>query len=176
MAFDPIHSHKYFHICIYFIHQVIACFSKHAARAIATLHGPNFACPPPEIVGGKEGHYEIERILMSRPTRNRKSTQYLVKWKGYPDSENSWLPAKELQSAKELLKQFHDCQVRILTTNQALRAQWKPKEGILLQASPAPPYLKRGSNATPPSLPNPLLKPSYSQIVKIKIPPCDPER
>ena len=31
MAFDPIHLHKYFHICIYFIHQVITCFSKHAA-------------------------------------------------------------------------------------------------------------------------------------------------
>src|SRR6266581_8006836 len=41
MAFDPIHSHKYFHICIYFIHQVIACFSKHAARAIATLQCSN---------------------------------------------------------------------------------------------------------------------------------------
>jgi len=61
-----------------------------------TTHGPNFTCPPLEIVGGEEGHYEIERILISRPTRNRKSTQYLVKWKGYPDSENSWLPAKEL--------------------------------------------------------------------------------
>src|SRR5712691_2101647 len=41
MAFDPIHLHKYFHICIYFIHQVIACFSKHAARAIATLLSMN---------------------------------------------------------------------------------------------------------------------------------------
>src|SRR5712691_6795126 len=37
MAFDLIYSHKYFHIFIYFIHQVIADFSKHAARAIATL-------------------------------------------------------------------------------------------------------------------------------------------
>src|SRR5712691_3049118 len=37
MAFDPIYLHKYFHIFIYFIHQVIAYFSKHAARAIATL-------------------------------------------------------------------------------------------------------------------------------------------
>src|SRR5712691_6250357 len=37
MAFHPIYSHKYFHIFIYFIHQVIADFSKHAARAIATL-------------------------------------------------------------------------------------------------------------------------------------------
>jgi len=96
-----------------------------------TTHGPNFACPPLEIVGGEEGYYEIERILTSHPTRNRKSTQYLVKWKGYPDSKNSWLPAKELQTAKELLKQFHDHQVHILTTNQALQAQWKPKEGIL---------------------------------------------
>jgi len=141
-----------------------------------TAHGPNFARPPPEIVGGEEGHYEIERILTSHPTRNRKSTQYLVKWKGYPDSENSWLPTKELQSARELLKQFHDRQVRLVTTNQALQVQWKPKEGILLWASPAPPYLKRGLNVELPSLPNLPLKPSYSQIVKTKIPPRDPEK
>jgi len=37
MAFNPIYLHKYFHIFIYFIHQVIAYFSKYAARAIATL-------------------------------------------------------------------------------------------------------------------------------------------
>src|SRR5260221_5247978 len=44
MAFHTIYSHKYFHICIYFIHQVITDFSKHAARAIATLlqrHNPS---------------------------------------------------------------------------------------------------------------------------------------
>ena len=44
-----------------------------------SAHGPNFAQPPPEIVGGEEGHYEIEKILQECPTRNRKSTQYLVK-------------------------------------------------------------------------------------------------
>ena len=43
-------------------------------------------------------------------------------------------------------------------------------------ASPAPPYLKRGSSTELPSLPNPPLKPSYSQIVKTKIPPRDPEK
>jgi hypothetical protein len=67
-------------------------------------HGPNYARPPPEIVEGEEGHYEIELILASRPTRNQKSTQYLVKWKGYPDSKNSWIHAKELTHAQELLK------------------------------------------------------------------------
>jgi len=149
-------------------------FLKSYKETIA--HGPNFACPPLEIVGGEEGHYKIERILTSHPTRNRKSTQYLVKWKGYPNLENSWLLAKELQSACELLKQFHNHQVQIVTTNQALQAQWKPKEGILLRASPMPPYLKRRSDAKPSSPPNPPLKPSYSQIGKTKITPHDPEK
>jgi hypothetical protein len=69
-------------------------------------HGPNHEKPAPEIVNGEEEHYEIESILMARPTRNRKSTQYLIKWKGYPASENSWLPEKELTHAKELLDKF----------------------------------------------------------------------
>jgi len=43
-----------------------------------SAHGPNFARPPPEIVGGEEGHYEIEKILQSQPTRNKRSTEYLV--------------------------------------------------------------------------------------------------
>ena len=64
-----------------------------------SAHGPNLTRPPLEIIGGEEGHYEIEKILQACPTRNKKSTQYLVKWKGYPDSENSWLPAKELTHA-----------------------------------------------------------------------------
>jgi hypothetical protein len=66
-------------------------------------HGPNYKKPAPKIVNSKEGHYEIEAILMARPTRNKKSTQYLIKWKGYPVSENLWLPEKELTNAKELL-------------------------------------------------------------------------
>jgi hypothetical protein len=28
-----------------------------------SAHGPNFARPPPEIIGGEEGHYKIEKIL-----------------------------------------------------------------------------------------------------------------
>jgi hypothetical protein len=71
-----------------------------------SAHGPNFTQPPLEIIGGEEGHYEIEEILQEHPTRNKKSTQYLVKWKGYPDSKNSWLPAKELTHAKDALRTF----------------------------------------------------------------------
>jgi len=69
-----------------------------------SAHGPNFARPPPEIVGGEEeGHYKIEKILQSQPTRNKKSTEYLVYWKGYTNADCTWIPAKELTHAKELV-------------------------------------------------------------------------
>jgi hypothetical protein len=69
-------------------------------------HSLNHEKPALEIVNGKEEHYEIKAILMARPTWNRKSMQYLIKWKGYPASENSWLSEKELTHAKELLNKF----------------------------------------------------------------------
>ena len=46
----------------------------------------------------------------------------------------------------------------------------------LSQVKPALPHLKRGSHEKPPSPPSPALRPSYSQIVKTKIPPCDPKK
>ena len=95
-------------------------------------HGPNYEKPTPEIVNDEEGHYEIEAILMAWPTRNKKSTQYLIKWKGYLASENLWLPEKELTNAKELLDQFkqkHTPKQRI--SMLTLQVQQRPKEGIL---------------------------------------------
>jgi hypothetical protein len=102
-------------------------------------HGPNFKLPPPQIVAGEEGHYEIEKILLSRPTRNRRSTQYLVKWKGYPDSENSWIPLKELTHAKELLQEFRNRQTQV----QSVAGATSPKEGILSRAKLVTPHQGR---------------------------------
>ena len=70
-------------------------------------HGPNFPQPPPEIVDNKDEHYEVETILQSRLLPNRKGIQYLIQWKGYPDSENSWLPHTRLKYAATLVKEFH---------------------------------------------------------------------
>jgi hypothetical protein len=70
-------------------------------------HGPNFTRPPPDITEGETDHYEVETVLQSRPTRNRRGIQYLVKWSGYPDSENSWVSASGMKHAKELIRQFH---------------------------------------------------------------------
>ena len=135
-----------------------------------SAHGPNFARPPPEIIGGEEGHYEIEKILQARPTRNKKSTQYLVKWKGYPDSENSWLPARELTHAQELVRNFQTKQTS-KEGIQTLQAQGKPKEGILSWAKPAPSHTQANTHTSPAV---PTLKPSYSQVTRLGIRARDP--
>ena len=40
--------------------------------------------------------FEVEKILKTR-IKNRKK-EYFIKWKGYPSSMNSWIPAKNLKS------------------------------------------------------------------------------
>ena len=106
-----------------------------------SAHGPNFARPPPEIVEGEDKHYEVETILQSRPTPNRRGIQYLVKWKGYPNSENSRLPALQMKYATDLVQQFHrhlphspkPSDLRMLQAQQGL------KEGILLRTQDSEP-------------------------------------
>ena len=72
-----------------------------------TEHGPNYTRPPPTIVEGETDHYEVETVVDARPTPNRRGIKYLVKWKGYPESENSWVPASGMKSAADLVKTFH---------------------------------------------------------------------
>lgn len=71
-----------------------------------TIHGPNYANPPPDVIDG-DNEYEVEAILGHKIKRNR--THYLVKWKGYSSAENSWEPASNLDNAKEILQPYNQC-------------------------------------------------------------------
>jgi hypothetical protein len=53
-------------------------------------HGPNYQRPLPDLVDGEE-EYSVEKILDSRLFGRRRRLQYLVKWDGYPDSDNMWV-------------------------------------------------------------------------------------
>ena len=61
--------------------------------------------PAPPVIIEDEIEYEVEAILNSKISRRR--LVYLVKWKGYPDSENTWEPASNVKNASLLIKQFH---------------------------------------------------------------------
>jgi hypothetical protein len=58
-------------------------------------YGTAYPQPPPELIDGEE-EYEVEEIIADRIHRHKQ--QYLVKWLGYPHSENSWVDAKDLHS------------------------------------------------------------------------------
>src|ERR1700761_7319276 len=76
-------------------------------QLLTPYHEPPPHCrekrPLPEIVEGEE-EFEVEEILKSR--KRGRGRQYLVKWKGYPNSENTWEPARHLTHAKKKLNDF----------------------------------------------------------------------
>jgi hypothetical protein len=66
-------------------------------------HRPNYTNPPPDLIDGEQ-EYEIEAIVAHR--KQGRQTQYLVKWKGYDSSENTWLFERDLLNAGETLTNY----------------------------------------------------------------------
>jgi len=62
------------------------------------------AAPPAAYIKDNQEYFKVQDILNSRRTRNR--LEYLIKWKGYPDSDNSWEPSSYV-SSRGLVKIFH---------------------------------------------------------------------
>jgi hypothetical protein len=52
----------------------------------------------------EETEWEVEKIIQRRG--NGRRDEYLVKWLGYPDSENTWEPVTNLTNCRALLDQF----------------------------------------------------------------------
>ena len=68
-------------------------------------HGPNYKRPPPDIING-EPEWEVEKIVNSRLHSHHKKLQFLVRWKGFPSSEDSWIPKSDL-STLDLVEDFY---------------------------------------------------------------------
>ena len=67
------------------------------------LHEPNFTRPPLDLIEG-EPEYKVEKVLDKRTQGKGCKAHYLIKWKGYPTSDNSW--EKEEVHAPELIAEF----------------------------------------------------------------------
>ena len=75
---------------------------------VSNIPGRHQEPPAPVVTLDGNEEYEIDQILTSRYARNGK-VEYHVKWLGYDDSNNEWVPKKTLkENALLLLAKFHD--------------------------------------------------------------------
>jgi hypothetical protein len=72
---------------------------------VTEAYGEPYVHPSP-IIEGEEEQYEIDAILDMRRYSRRKTLQYLVHWKGYPHTDDSWVNHKDI-NAPNLLKEFY---------------------------------------------------------------------
>ena len=70
-----------------------------------TEHGPNYNCPPPEMVNGEE-EFEVEAVMGHCFFGKGHKLQYLIKWKGYPVTNNTW-ESQEQVFALRLIQGYH---------------------------------------------------------------------
>src|SRR5712672_1327686 len=83
-----------------------------------TAYGPNFIKPPPDLIDGEE-EYEVEAVLNHRMFGRQRQVQYLIKWKGYPHSDNTWEPSENVH-ADDLIRAYH---------------KWRPLEHKMRQST-----------------------------------------
>jgi hypothetical protein len=63
-----------------------------------------YSRPLPDLINDKE-EYEVETITKSR--KQGQGFAVCVKWKGYPDLENTWIPLSQMGHAMDLVREFH---------------------------------------------------------------------
>ena len=102
-------------------------------------HGPNYQCPPPDLVDNEE-EYKVKKILDSWQFGRCKHLQYLVKWKGYPDSDNMWVDKDDIFADDKVWK------FKALNPNARthIRCLWKdgiPQFSLAPSSSPSSSYL-----------------------------------
>src|SRR5215467_13112907 len=87
------------------------------------IHGPNHLEPPPEKIEGQE-EYEIEGIINHKTQDGH--LLFLVKWKGYDDTQNQWLKEEELKNATEYLEEYkatHDNLLPLTSRSKRIRSK-----------------------------------------------------
>src|SRR5882762_9395429 len=67
-------------------------------------YGSNYMRPPPDLINGEE-EYEVEHVISSRQFGRGRQVQYLVKWKGYPNSDNQWIKWQDV-NAPDLIAEY----------------------------------------------------------------------
>ena len=92
-----------------------------------TEHGVNYTRPPPDLIEDAE-EYEVETIVNHRHFGCKRQLQYLIKWKGYPDADNTWESADHVHAP--VLIQIYHRRSPLSSSKQDKRGQKKCKVSI----------------------------------------------
>ena len=82
----------------------------------------NFQEPPPNLIEGEE-EWEVEQILNEH--KQGQTQQYLIRWKGYSSTHDSWEPITGI-NAPNLISTFHKQKMH---AKQVQKGQQNSKRG-----------------------------------------------
>ena len=118
-------------------------------------HGVNYTRPPPDLIEDAE-EYEVETIINHRHFGHKRQLQYLIKWKGYPNADNTWESADHVH-APALIQTYHrrnplvpseqdkrgrkKCKVSIRSLKSYLQQHFHTTTTCLLPPRPMPPSM-----------------------------------
>ncbi|KAK4194427.1 hypothetical protein QBC40DRAFT_290780 [Triangularia verruculosa] len=94
--------------------------------------------------GTTEEEYEVEAIRDSGIDDKTKAHRFLVKWEGYPESENTWEPKANLKGAEELVREFEKSQKKTKAADAAAKASAPKKRDKPAAEKKAPATKGRG--------------------------------
>ncbi|CAI8611513.1 unnamed protein product [Vicia faba] len=101
--------------------------------------------PPPKL---DDGFYEIERIRRKRIRKGE--LQYLIKWRGWPETANTWEPLQNLQSVPDLIHAFEESLKSAGGAGGGKHHRSKGKRTTTLPPHPQP-QPPQPTNADPPT-------------------------
>ncbi len=106
------------------------------------IHGSNYSRPAPDLINNEE-EYKVEKILDTQQFGRGCKRQYLIKWKGYPDSDNEWVDHKDIH-APEAIREFKNSKT---APNEYIRRGTMGKYPVIPLPTPTP-YSSPMSDAT----------------------------
>ena len=126
------------------------------------MHGVNYQRPPPNLVDNEE-EYEVKKILDSRLFGQCKQLQYLVKWKGYPDSENMWVDKDDV-FADDKVRAFKDSNPNARTHLRAIHTAIVPHSPLASSRSSSTSYFAPHIQSMSSNGSNPEHSPSLGSV------------